>query len=203
MARVTEFSSPFAFSSRPAAIALARRWRNAADGATGLGHSARPGVFAPSRRDAVVARIRSRSSMPCCRAGERSIVCAGAAGARARLRPDARRHDPERQRAASCRWCRSARRTTGKGTPLDGPKVNATVKRLMRAAGVPSLHFHTLRHSCATFLLVQGVPPRVVMEVLGHSQISLTLNTYSHVIEELKDQAANEMTTILWADRNA
>jgi integrase len=93
--------------------------------------------------------------------------------------------------------------TTWKGTPLDGPKVNATVKRLMRAAGVPSLHFHTLRHPCATFLLVQGVPPRVVMEVLGHSQISLTLNTYSHVIEELKDQAANEMTTILWADRNA
>jgi integrase len=93
--------------------------------------------------------------------------------------------------------------TTGKGTPLDGPKVNATVKRLMRAAGVPSLHFHTLRHSCATFLLVQGVAPRVVMEILGHSQISLTMNTYSHVIEQLQDAAAQEMTAILWANQKA
>ena len=82
-------------------------------------------------------------------------------------------------------------------------KLPRALKKRLELAGVPSLHFHSLRHSRATFLLVQGVPPRVVMEVFGHPQISLTLNTCSHVIEELKDQAANEMTTILWADRNA
>ena len=41
------------------------------------------------------------------------------------------------------------------------------------------------------------------MEILGHSQISLTLNTYSHVIEQLQDAAAQEMTAILWANRKA
>lgn len=110
----------------------------------------------------------------------------------------------ERRLAAGARWQEHEFVfTTGKGTPLDGPKVNATVKQLMHAAGVPPLHFHTLRHSCATFLLVQGVAPRVVMDILGHSQISLTMNTYSHVIEQLQDDAAQEMTTILWADRKA
>ena len=62
------------------------------------------------------------------------------------------------------------------------------------------MKFHSLRHSCATFLLVQGVAPRVVMDILGHSQISLTMNTYSHVIEQLQDCAAQEMTALLWAD---
>jgi integrase len=110
----------------------------------------------------------------------------------------------ERRLAAGARWQEHEFVfTTGKGTPLDGPTVNTTVKRLMRAAGVPSLHFHTLRHSCATFLLVQGVAPRVVMEILGHSQISLTMNTYSHVIEQLQEAAAQEMTAILWVSRKA
>jgi hypothetical protein len=43
-----------------------------------------------------------------------------------------------------------------------------------------------------------GVPPRAVMDILGHLQISLTMNTYSHVIEQLQDAAAEQMTTLLW-----
>src|ERR1700716_1176789 len=54
--------------------------------------------------------------------------------------------------------------------------------RHLDAAGLPQRRFHDLRHSCATLLLVQGVSPRVVMEVLGHSEVGMTLNTYSHVI---------------------
>jgi integrase len=53
------------------------------------------------------------------------------------------------------------------------------------------------RHSCATLLLVQGVSPRVVMEILGHSQISLTMNTYSHVVPELQREAANRLDALL------
>ncbi len=110
----------------------------------------------------------------------------------------------ERRLAAESRWQEHAFVfTTGVGTPLDGSRVNATVKRMMKAAGLPPLKFRSLRHLCATFLLVQGVAPRVVMEILGHSQISLTMNTYSHVIEQLQDEAAQEMTAILWADRKA
>ena len=70
---------------------------------------------------------------------------------------------------------------------------------LLRAAGLPPLHFHSLRHSCATFLLVQGVPPRVVMDLLGHSDIRLTLNTYSHVVEQLQEDAARQMSAVLWS----
>lgn len=64
-------------------------------------------------------------------------------------------------------------------------------------AGLPQRRFHDLRHSCATLLLVQGLSPRVVMEVLGHSQIGLTMNTYSHVIPELRREAADRMDKLL------
>jgi len=80
--------------------------------------------------------------------------------------------------------------TARHGQPLEGTVLNREVKKLMGKAGLPALHFHALRHSCATLLLAQGVAPRVVMEVLGHSDVRLTLNTYSHVVEQLQDVAA-------------
>ncbi len=69
--------------------------------------------------------------------------------------------------------------------------------RHLDAAGLPQRRFHDLRHSCATLLLVQGVSPRVVMEVLGHSEVGMTLNTYSHVIPQLRQEAADRMNEIL------
>ena len=59
------------------------------------------------------------------------------------------------------------------------------------------MRIHDLRHSCATLLLAQGVNPRVVMETLGHSQVSLTLNTYSHVLPSLQRDAAARMNDVL------
>jgi integrase len=56
---------------------------------------------------------------------------------------------------------------------------------------------HDLRHTAATLLLAQGVSPRVIMDTLGHSQISLTLNTYSHVLPELQREAAARMDAAL------
>ena len=110
----------------------------------------------------------------------------------------------ERRLAAGARWQEhDFVFTTKKGTPLDGCRLNRQTKAQLEAAGLPRLKFHSLRHSCATFLLVQGVAPRVVMDILGHSQISLTMNTYSHVIEQLQDGAAQEMTALLWAERKA
>ena len=64
-------------------------------------------------------------------------------------------------------------------------------------AGLPQRRFHDLRHSCATLLLVQSVSPRVVMEVLGHADIGMTMNTYSHVIPEMRRQAADRMDDLL------
>jgi len=55
---------------------------------------------------------------------------------------------------------------------------------------LPTLRFHDLRHSCASLLMAQGVHPRVVMEILGHSTITLTMNTYSHVLPSAQRDAA-------------
>jgi integrase len=59
------------------------------------------------------------------------------------------------------------------------------------------MRFHDLRHGCASLLLAQGVHPRVVMEILGHSAISLTMNTYSHVSSALQREAAGRMDVVL------
>jgi len=59
------------------------------------------------------------------------------------------------------------------------------------------MRFHDLRHSFATLLLMQGTPPRVVMEMLGHSQINLTMNTYSHVIPTMQREAAAKLDALL------
>jgi integrase len=84
------------------------------------------------------------------------------------------------------------------GTPLVGPNVYHEFKKLLVQAGLPSSHRpHDLRHSTATYLLAAGVPARVVMELLGHSQISLTLNTYSHVLPGMLDDAAARLESVL------
>lgn len=87
--------------------------------------------------------------------------------------------------------------TTGIGTPLDGETVGRRLRKLMVAAGLPPLRFHDLRHSAASLLLAQSVAPRVVMDVLGHSQIGVTMNTYSHVVPALVDAAASAVDRAL------
>jgi integrase len=59
------------------------------------------------------------------------------------------------------------------------------------------MRFHDLRHSCASFLVAQGLHPRMVMEVLGHSTITLTMNVYSHVMPESQRQAIELMDGLL------
>jgi integrase len=87
--------------------------------------------------------------------------------------------------------------TTPVGTPCDQWNLHKRFKALLAGADLPPLRIHDLRHSCATLLLAQGVNPRVVMETLGHSQISLTLNTYSHVLPALQREAAAKMDAAL------
>lgn len=87
--------------------------------------------------------------------------------------------------------------TTTIGTPLDPDYVSKEFARQLERAGLRHVRFHDLRHSCASLLLAQGVPMRVVMEVLGHSTITLTANTYSHVLPSLLDDAATAMDRAL------
>ncbi len=92
--------------------------------------------------------------------------------------------------------------TSRTGLPLNGTNVTRAFQRLLKRAGLPKRRFYDLRHSCATLLLVQGVPARVVMEILGHSQIGLTMNTYTHVIPELGRDAASQMQRFLAGSPN-
>ncbi len=79
------------------------------------------------------------------------------------------------------------------GTALDERNVRRSFKTLLHDAGLPNMRLHDLRHTTATLLLGQGVHPRVVMETLGHSQVSLTLDTYSHVLPSLQEEAAKQL----------
>ena len=87
--------------------------------------------------------------------------------------------------------------TTPNGTTLDPRNVTRAFKAVLASHNLPAIRIHDLRHSCATLMLAQGVSARVVMETLGHSQISLTLNTYSHVLPTMQEDAASKMDAIL------
>ncbi len=113
------------------------------------------------------------------------------------LREHRDRQNAEKKRGGE-RWNDSGFVFTGpEGRPLDGSAISKQFHRVLERAGLPQRRFHDLRHSCATLLLVQGVSPRVVMDVLGHFQIGLTMNTYSHVIPELRREAADRMDHLL------
>jgi integrase len=86
--------------------------------------------------------------------------------------------------------------TTTTGTPLDPSNVRRQFKAHLRAAGLPIVRFHDLRHTAASILVAEGVHPRTVMEVLGHSQIGITMNLYSHVMDEAKRDAADRMGAV-------
>jgi integrase len=64
---------------------------------------------------------------------------------------------------------------------------------LLKAAGLPRIRFHDLRHSAATILLSMGVHPKVVQELLGHSSISMTIDTYSHILPSMQQEAMHKL----------
>jgi integrase len=87
--------------------------------------------------------------------------------------------------------------TTRHGRPLEGARITRDFTAILMRANLPHQRFHDLRHACATFMLAQGVPLRVVSEWLGHSQIGLTADTYGHVLSAAKQEAANRMQALL------
>ena len=92
--------------------------------------------------------------------------------------------------------------TTATGTPLHSTTVTHLYQKQLACAGLPRMTFHELRHGSASLLLAQGATMRTVMEALGHSQISLTMNTYSHVLPALQREAANKMEAVLAISSN-
>ncbi|WP_409484474.1 tyrosine-type recombinase/integrase [Arsenicicoccus dermatophilus] len=86
---------------------------------------------------------------------------------------------------------------TGKGTMIEPRNLNRLFDEQIAKAGVRRIRFHDLRHTCASLLLAQGVPPRVVMEVLGHSQLAITTDPYGHVLPTGLRAAADAMDGVL------
>jgi integrase len=87
--------------------------------------------------------------------------------------------------------------TTPLGQPLSRNNVSHHFGLLQQRAGVPHHRLYDSRHTAASLLLAQGVSPRVVMEVLGHSSFALTMDTYTHVMEPLMSDAAEAMDRAL------
>jgi integrase len=75
--------------------------------------------------------------------------------------------------------------------------IRQVFKPLLTRAELPDIRFHDLRHTAATLLLAQGVHPKIVQERLGHAQISLTLDTYSHVLPSMGQEAAAKLDGVL------
>jgi integrase len=87
--------------------------------------------------------------------------------------------------------------TSTTGTPLSRYNIYRQFKRLLVKAKLRDMRFHDLRHSCATFLIASGVHPRTIMAILGHSQISTTMNIYGHVLEETQIAAIEGLNRLL------
>jgi integrase len=85
------------------------------------------------------------------------------------------------------------------GNPLDQQAVRRHFWKLLTLAGLPHVRFHDLRHTHATLLLAQDVHPKVVSERLGHSNIAITLDTYSHVLPNVQQVAAQKLDNLLSA----
>jgi integrase len=70
-------------------------------------------------------------------------------------------------------------------------------KKLLKYAGLPDIRLHDLRHTCATLLLGRNVNPKIVSEMLGHATIAITLDTYSHVLPNMQNEAAKALEDAL------
>ena len=85
------------------------------------------------------------------------------------------------------------------GSPQSPDALSAAFPHLVSRAGVPRMRFHDQRHTHATQLLIHGVHPKVVSERLGHANIGITLDTYSHVLPGMQEDAACRVDAALRA----
>lgn len=87
--------------------------------------------------------------------------------------------------------------TTSVGTAIDARNLSRRFQLHLERLGLPHQRFHDLRHACASLLLGENVHPRVVMDLLGHSQIAVTMNLYSHVMPAMQREAADRLDAVL------
>lgn len=86
----------------------------------------------------------------------------------------------------------------GDGTCIHPDGFSDAFWRHSKAAGLPRIRFHDLRHTHATLALSAGVHPKVVSERLGHASVTITLDTYSHAIPALQETAATLVASLVF-----
>lgn len=86
---------------------------------------------------------------------------------------------------------------TSLGTPLTPANLRRSFNRLIKEDDATTIRFHDLRHSHATLLLSKGVNVKVISERLGHSNIKVTLDIYSHILPTMQQDAINKLDAIL------
>jgi len=69
--------------------------------------------------------------------------------------------------------------------------LEKTFSKIIKESGLPPIHLHDLRHSGASILLSMGINIKIIQQILGHSNISITLDTYSHLLPSMQDDAVN------------
>jgi integrase len=84
------------------------------------------------------------------------------------------------------------------GTPMNRHNLVArSFKPLLKRADLPEIRFHDLRHTRATLMLAVGTNPKVVQETLGHANVTITLDTYSHLLPNMQDEVAGKVNELL------
>ncbi|MFF0622941.1 tyrosine-type recombinase/integrase [Streptomyces sp. NPDC004296] len=87
--------------------------------------------------------------------------------------------------------------TTRSGRPIEPRNLYRSFQRISASASLPPVRLHDTRHGCASLLFAAGVAPRTVMEILGHSQIAVTMNVYTHVSDDTRREAMSHMDRLL------
>jgi integrase len=85
---------------------------------------------------------------------------------------------------------------TYKGTPCSPRNLTRVFYKMLKEIDVSKITFHNLRHTHATLLLLSGIQPKIVSERLGHSSVKITLDTYSHLLPHIQEEAAKAMENI-------
>jgi integrase len=83
--------------------------------------------------------------------------------------------------------------TAENGAALDPESISRYFRQAVKKTMVPPIRLHDLRHTHATLALQAGVHPKVVSERLGHASIGITLDTYSHVMPGMQEEAAEKI----------
>jgi integrase len=89
--------------------------------------------------------------------------------------------------------------TAGNGSALDPDSVSRYWRQAVKKAMLPKVRLHDLRHTHATLALQAGIHPKVVSERLGHATVSITLDTYSHAIPAMQEEAAALIAGLVFA----